>query len=80
MKFSRWRATRFQTPNNREGAQLDDFRNRAISDTFGTRFYQEAIGHYDCVIKQGIVQLDSVIDTHPLLDGHRIRDVGYYPN
>ncbi|VEB58423.1 penicillin-binding protein [Salmonella enterica subsp. enterica] len=36
-------------PNNREGAQLDDFRNRAISDTFETRFYCEAIGHYDCV-------------------------------
>ncbi len=26
------------------------------------------------------MQPDSVIDTHPFtLDGHRIRDVGYYP-
>lgn len=31
-------------------------------------------------LQQGIVQPDSVIDTHPFnLDGHRIRDVGYYP-
>ena len=31
-------------------------------------------------LQQGLVQPDSVIDTHPYtLDGHRIRDVGYYP-
>ena len=31
-------------------------------------------------LQQGIVQPDSVVDTHPfVLDGHRIRDVGYYP-
>jgi cell division protein FtsI (penicillin-binding protein 3) len=31
-------------------------------------------------LQQGLVQPDSVIDTHPyMLDGHRIRDVGYYP-
>ncbi len=31
-------------------------------------------------LQQGLVQPDSVIDTHPYtIDGHRIRDVGYYP-
>lgn len=66
-------------PNNREGAQLDDFRNRAISDTFepGSTVKPLVIM---TALQQGIVQPDSVIDTHPFtLDGHRIRDVGYYP-
>ena len=32
-------------------------------------------------LQQGLVQPDSVIDTHPYtIDGHRIRDVGYYPS
>lgn len=66
-------------PNNREGAVLDDFRNRAISDTFepGSTVKPLVIV---TALKQGIVQPDSVIDTHPFnLDGHRIRDVGFYP-
>ncbi|HEE0065328.1 TPA: peptidoglycan glycosyltransferase FtsI [Citrobacter freundii] len=66
-------------PNNREGAVLDDFRNRAISDTFepGSTVKPLVIM---TALQQGIVQPDSVIDTHPFyLDGHRIRDVGFYP-
>lgn len=66
-------------PNNRDGAVLDDFRNRAISDTFepGSTVKPLVIM---TALKQGIVQPDSVIDTHPFnLDGHRIRDVGFYP-
>lgn len=66
-------------PNNREKATLDDFRNRAISDTFepGSTVKPLVIM---TALQQGIVRPDSVIDTHPYtLDGHRIRDVGYYP-
>ena len=66
-------------PNNREGAQLDDFRNRAISDTFepGSTVKPMVVM---TALKSGIVRPDSVIDTHPYtIDGHRIRDVGYYP-
>lgn len=66
-------------PNNRENATLDDFRNRAISDTFepGSTVKPLVIM---TALQQGIVQPDSVVDTHPYtLDGHRIRDVGYYP-
>ena len=66
-------------PNNRDGAVLDDFRNRAISDTFepGSTVKPLVIM---TALEQGIVQPDSVIDTHPFyLDGHRIRDVGFYP-
>lgn len=66
-------------PNNRDGAGLDDFRNRAISDTFepGSTVKPLVIM---TALQQGIVQADSVIDTHPfILDGHRIRDVGFYP-
>jgi len=66
-------------PNNRENATLDDFRNRAISDTFepGSTVKPMVIM---TALQQGIVQPDSVVDTHPyMLDGHRIRDVGYYP-
>lgn len=66
-------------PNNRDSAQLDDFRNRAISDTFepGSTVKPLVIM---TALQQGIVQPDSVVDTHPFtLDGHRIRDVGYYP-
>jgi len=66
-------------PNNREGAVLDDFRNRAISDTFepGSTVKPLVIM---TALQQGIVQPDSVIDAHPFyLDGHRIRDVGFYP-
>lgn len=66
-------------PNNREGAVLDDFRNRAISDTFepGSTVKPLVIM---TALQQGIVQPVSVIDTHPFyLDGHRIRDVGFYP-
>ncbi|CBG88616.1 peptidoglycan glycosyltransferase FtsI [Citrobacter rodentium] len=66
-------------PNNRDGAVLDDFRNRAISDTFepGSTVKPLVIM---TALQQGIVQPDSVIDTHPfILDGHRIRDVGFYP-
>ena len=66
-------------PNNRDGAVLDDFRNRAISDTFepGSTVKPLVIM---TALEQGIVQPDSVIDTHPVyLDGHRIRDVGFYP-
>ena len=65
--------------NNRDGAVLDDFRNRAISDTFepGSTVKPLVIM---TALEQGIVQPDSVIDTHPFyLDGHRIRDVGFYP-
>ena len=66
-------------PNNRDNATLDDFRNRAISDTFepGSTVKPMVIM---TALQQGIVQPDSVVDTHPyMLDGHRIRDVGYYP-
>lgn len=66
-------------PNNRDGAVLDDFRNRAISDTFepGSTVKPLVIM---TALQQGIVQPDSVIDTHPFyVDGHRIRDVGFYP-
>lgn len=66
-------------PNNRDNATLDDFRNRAISDTFepGSTVKPMVIM---TALQQGIVQPDSVVDTHPyVLDGHRIRDVGYYP-
>ena len=66
-------------PNNRENATLDDFRNRAISDTFepGSTVKPMVIM---TALQQGIVQPDSVVDTHPyMLSGHRIRDVGYYP-
>ncbi len=66
-------------PNNRDGAVLDDFRNRAISDTFepGSTVKPLVIM---TALEQGIVQPDSVIDTHPFfLDGHRIHDVGFYP-
>ncbi|WP_418274254.1 penicillin-binding transpeptidase domain-containing protein, partial [Klebsiella pneumoniae] len=66
-------------PNNRDAATLDDFRNRAISDTFepGSTVKPLVIM---TALQQGIVQPDSVVDTHPfVLDGHRIRDVGYYP-
>ena len=66
-------------PNNRESATLDDFRNRAISDTFepGSTVKPMVIM---TALQQGLVEPDSVVDTHPyMLDGHRIRDVGYYP-
>ncbi|MEO3988327.1 peptidoglycan glycosyltransferase FtsI [Pseudocitrobacter cyperus] len=66
-------------PNNRDSATLDDFRNRAISDTFepGSTVKPLVIM---TALQQGIVAPDSVVDTHPYtLDGHRIRDVGYYP-
>ncbi len=66
-------------PNNRDGATLDDFRNRAISDTFepGSTVKPMVIM---TALQKGIVQPDSVVDTHPYtLDGHRIRDVGFYP-
>ncbi|KNC09629.1 peptidoglycan synthase [Klebsiella sp. RIT-PI-d] len=66
-------------PNNREKATLDDFRNRAISDTFepGSTVKPLVIM---TALQQGIVQPGSVVDTHPYtLDGHRIRDVGFYP-
>lgn len=66
-------------PNNRDKATLDDFRNRAISDTFepGSTVKPLVIM---TALQQGIVQPDSVVDTHPyVVDGHRIRDVGYYP-
>lgn len=66
-------------PNNREGATLDDFRNRAISDTFEPGSTVKPLVLMTA-LQQGLVQPDSVIDTHPYtLDGHRIRDVGYYP-
>ncbi|WP_417315218.1 peptidoglycan glycosyltransferase FtsI, partial [Enterobacter sp.] len=66
-------------PNNREGATLNDFRNRAISDTFEPGSTVKPLVLMTA-LQQGIVQPDSVIDTHPYtLDGHRIRDVGYYP-
>lgn len=66
-------------PNNRDDATLESFRNRAISDTFepGSTVKPLVIM---TALQQGIVQPDSVVDTHPyFLDGHRIRDVGYYP-
>ena len=66
-------------PNNREGATLNDFRNRAISDTFepGSTVKPMVIM---TALQQGIVEPDSVLDTRPYtLDGHRIHDVGYYP-
>lgn len=66
-------------PNNREGATLNDFRNRAISDTFepGSTVKPMVIM---TALQQGIVEPNSVLDTRPYtLDGHRIHDVGYYP-
>jgi cell division protein FtsI (penicillin-binding protein 3) len=66
-------------PNNRDHATLDDFRNRAISDTFepGSTVKPLVIM---TALQQGIVKPDSVVDTHPYtVDGHRIRDVGFYP-
>lgn len=66
-------------PNNRDGATLNDFRNRAISDTFEPGSTVKPLVLMTA-LHQGLVQPDSVIDTHPYtLDGHRIRDVGYYP-
>ncbi|HBW94875.1 MAG TPA: peptidoglycan synthase [Enterobacter asburiae] len=66
-------------PNNREGATINDFRNRAISDTFEPGSTVKPLVLMTA-LQQGLVQPDSVIDTHPYtLDGHRIRDVGYYP-
>ena len=66
-------------PNNRQGATIDDFRNRAISDTFEPGSTVKPLVLMTA-LQQGLVQPDSVIDTHPyMLDGHRIRDVGYYP-
>ena len=66
-------------PNNRDDAKLDDFRNRAISDTFEPGSTVKPLVLMTA-LQQGIVQPDSVVDTHPFtLDGHRIRDVGYYP-
>ncbi len=47
-------------PNNRDSATLDDFRNRAISDTF-ERVDGQTAGDHDCAA--GIVQPDSVVDT-----------------
>lgn len=66
-------------PNNRAGARLDDFRNRAISDTFepGSTVKPMVIM---TALKQGIVKPDAVLDTRPyMIDGHQIHDVGYYP-
>ncbi|XJD70606.1 peptidoglycan glycosyltransferase FtsI [Enterobacter sp. ECC-175] len=66
-------------PNNREGSTLNDFRNRAISDTFEPGSTVKPLVLMTA-LQQGLVQPDSVIDTRPYtLDGHRIRDVGYYP-
>lgn len=66
-------------PNNRDGATLNDFRNRAISDTFEPGSTVKPLVLMTA-LQQGLVKPDSVIDTHPyMLDGHRIRDVGYYP-
>ena len=72
-RFWRWPAIGLQ-PNNRDSAKLDDFRNRAISDTFegGSTVKPLVIM---TALQQRIVQPDSVVDTHPfVLDGHRIRD------
>ncbi|PKH26910.1 peptidoglycan synthase [Enterobacterales bacterium CwR94] len=66
-------------PNNRVQATSDMFRNRAISDTFepGSTVKPMVIM---TALQQGIVQPDSVVDTHPYsLAGHQIRDVGFYP-
>ncbi|VDY64328.1 Peptidoglycan synthase FtsI precursor [Shimwellia blattae] len=66
-------------PNNRAGAKLDDFRNRAISDTFepGSTVKPMVIM---TALQQGIVRPDAVLDTRPyMLAGHQIHDVGYYP-
>jgi cell division protein FtsI (penicillin-binding protein 3) len=66
-------------PNNRDGATLNDFRNRAISDTFEPGSTVKPLVLMTA-LQYGIVKPDSVLDTHPYtLDGHRIRDVGYYP-
>ncbi len=66
-------------PNNRAGATLDEFRNRAISDTFEPGSTVKPLVVMTA-LRQGIVQPDSVVDTHPWrIDGHMIRDVGYYP-
>ncbi len=66
-------------PNNRDKASLNDFRNRAISDTFepGSTVKPMVLM---TGLKQGIVKPDSVVDTRPyMIDGHQIHDVGYYP-
>ncbi|QWA09000.1 peptidoglycan glycosyltransferase FtsI [Sodalis ligni] len=66
-------------PNNRTGAQEDDFRNRAISDIFepGSTVKPMVVM---TALKQGIVKPDSLLDTHPYtLSGHLIRDVAFYP-
>ncbi|WP_345945732.1 peptidoglycan glycosyltransferase FtsI [Sodalis sp. dw_96] len=66
-------------PNNRTGAQEDDFRNRAISDIFepGSTVKPMVVM---TALKQGIVKQDSLLDTHPYtLSGHLIRDVAFYP-
>lgn len=66
-------------PSNRDGAVLDDFRNRAISDTFEPGSIVKPLAVMT-TLQQGIIQPDSVIDTHPFyLNGHRIRDIGFYP-
>lgn len=66
-------------PNNRAGAVLNDFRNRAISDTFepGSTVKPMVIM---TALQQGIVRPDALLDTRPyIIDGHQIHDVGYYP-
>jgi cell division protein FtsI (penicillin-binding protein 3) len=66
-------------PNNRTGAQEDDFRNRAISDIFepGSTVKPMVVM---TALKQGIVRQDSLLDTHPYtISGHLIRDVAFYP-
>lgn len=66
-------------PNNRTGAQEDDFRNRAISDIFepGSTVKPMVVM---TALKQGIVKQDSLLDTHPYtISGHLIRDVAFYP-
>lgn len=66
-------------PNNRSGATLEDFRNRAISDTFEPGSTVKPLVLMTA-LAQGLVQPDSVLDTRPyVIDGHQIRDVGYYP-
>lgn len=66
-------------PNNRDGARLDDFRNRAISDTFDRVQRSNWPGDYDRAAA-GDWQPDGVVDTHPFtLDGHRISRGGLYP-
>ena len=66
-------------PNNRDGATLEDFRNRAISDTFEPGSTVKPLVLMTA-LEQGIVHPDSLLDTRPyVIDGHRIHDVGYYP-